>query len=45
MFLVDCGVTCDEALAFPSKLHSAVRDTVASVVGADAGLTRCAEDA
>lgn len=31
MFLVDCDVPCDEAMAFPSKLHSAVRDTVASV--------------
>lgn len=31
MFLVGCENRCDEAGAFPSRLRSAVRDTVASV--------------
>jgi len=31
MFLVRCEARCDEAMAFPSRLRSAVRDAVASV--------------
>jgi hypothetical protein len=31
MFLVRCEARCDEAMAFPSRLRSAVRDAVGSV--------------
>lgn len=31
MFLVRCEARCDEAMAFPSRLRSAVREAVASV--------------